>query len=175
MSALADSAYLASQDTPEDVLPGYSSAQSSSTAKSQLVTHSYSLARKDGRVWLQLIVQSRAASSDQPPVVLGSQTIQGTVEYGPNLKQDAKPKSISILVSCALTYHTTAFLDTLTVLDRWRARFGAERALFVRRSLPGSMAEFVEKLSYHFKDGWCCPHPSVFPTTSGDCEDVGRR
>ena len=112
MSALADSASLASQDTPEDILPGYSPAQSSSTAKSQLVTHSYSLARKDGRVWLQLIVQSRAASSDQPPVVLGSQTIQGTVEYGPNLKQDAKPKSISILVSYALTYRTTAFLDT---------------------------------------------------------------
>ena len=94
------------EDTIEDSLPEYSS-HSPSTTDSQLVTHSYSLTHKGGRVWLQLNVQSRASLSGQLPLVLGSQAVQGTVDFEP--KGDVEPKSITIAVGHTLSHASRSY------------------------------------------------------------------
>ncbi|KAI0690121.1 hypothetical protein BC835DRAFT_1418035 [Cytidiella melzeri] len=50
------------------------------TRSARLVTHSYSLTRKDGRVWLKLNVTSKAGSPDHAPVIIEGQTVHGCVE-----------------------------------------------------------------------------------------------
>ncbi|KAI0085167.1 hypothetical protein BDY19DRAFT_897145 [Irpex rosettiformis] len=78
----------------EEVLPAYLSSHPPPTPQPQLVTHSYSLTHKDGRAWLKLRIQSKAASSDQLPIVIGDQTVHGTVDFEP--KDGASPKAIVV-------------------------------------------------------------------------------